>query len=83
MNYIIYHYYKVSAHKSKFFNLFSYITHLPIYPSGTIGFFFGPLGPDPLTDIDESRARKSNKLRYYSLRYSGRRLPCPGSRRVL
>lgn len=43
-----------------------YFTHVPTYPSGAIGFFFGSLGPDPVKNLDERRARRLRKLKYYT-----------------
>lgn len=45
--------------------LFYYNTLVPTYPSGIIGFFFCSLQYDPL-DFSEERARRLNRLRYYS-----------------
>lgn len=43
-----------------------YYTLVPTYPSGTIGFFFCSLGPDPIEGIDVNRANALKDLRYYT-----------------
>jgi spermidine synthase len=43
-----------------------YVTIVPTYPSGMIGFSFCSLDWDPLRDIAEARAKRLKNLRYYS-----------------
>ena len=43
-----------------------YLTMVPTYPSGVIGFYFCSIERDPIKDIDESRAMKLEGLRYYT-----------------
>ncbi|MBW2063780.1 MAG: polyamine aminopropyltransferase [Deltaproteobacteria bacterium] len=43
-----------------------YITMVPTYPSGLIGFYFCSLSRDPVSDIDLERARGLKGLRYYT-----------------
>ncbi|MBW1998183.1 MAG: polyamine aminopropyltransferase [Deltaproteobacteria bacterium] len=43
-----------------------YITMVPTYPSGLIGFYFCSLSRDPVSDIDLKRARELKGLKYYT-----------------
>jgi len=43
-----------------------YLTMVPTYPSGTIGFFFCSLKWEPVSKIDEERFRRLKNLRYYT-----------------
>ncbi|MBW2027909.1 MAG: polyamine aminopropyltransferase [Deltaproteobacteria bacterium] len=43
-----------------------YFTMVPTYPSGLIGFYFCSLSRDPVSDIDEDRARTLKGLKYYT-----------------
>ncbi len=43
-----------------------YYTLVPTYPSGVIGFMFGSLRHDPLTDYAADRADRLEGLRYYT-----------------
>jgi spermidine synthase len=43
-----------------------YFTLVPTYPSGLIGFYFCSLGRDPVTGVDEKRAKRLRGLKYYS-----------------
>ncbi len=43
-----------------------YVTMVPTYPSGVIGFFFCSLKRDPLQDMDIKRAERLKSLKYYT-----------------
>ena len=43
-----------------------YVTMVPTYPSGVIGFFFCSLKRDPLQDMDIERAERLKNLKYYT-----------------
>ncbi|MBN2033010.1 MAG: polyamine aminopropyltransferase [Deltaproteobacteria bacterium] len=43
-----------------------YLTLVPTYPSGTIGFLFCSKNLDPLGEINEKRSTRLHNLRYYS-----------------